>query len=473
VSIRGHSLLRAGRASFGCIWPVVLALGATVASVPAAADEAPDAAVRASVPRSDARSGDLIVYEPRPVLARELRACSFRHPLCVHTSPLSGPRAGGEALALLDAADQAWDVATGALSLPPPDTEAATTGTLDLYLVPGDPYATRTRLDMRDPRTGFDAAGAFALVGQGVSPGCALDEAAARVVARAILYGVAPATDEGSALAESAYMARLMVPCASRPSASLTLFQAHPELGLADTLAPPGEVILPDPGPRALLKMTPAETYATGASLFYDWVDDSFGGYPGAIVRTMWALSPTLTSSGATRWNNEPDGFEVLRTSFKNALTTGSTVDDLWLDFAVARAFVPSYPVRLEWSVEWPYAPRTLMSGTGIAPTGAAYIAVDCLKMPKGARLRFEARWEEHARMLWALVRVGADGREISRVGVPGPDRGTEAQTTLVDLDGVARVLIVGSSAGDPLIPFDPDDRVWEPHGWIVSLAAD
>jgi hypothetical protein len=44
---------------------------------------------------------------------------------------------------------------------------------------------------------------------------------------------------------------------------------------------------------------------------------------------------------------------------------------------------------------------------------------------------------------------------------------------TLFDLDGVARVLVVGSSAGDPHYPFDPDDRVWEPHGWIVSLASE
>jgi hypothetical protein len=346
-------------------------------------------------------------------------------------------------------------------------------GALDLYLVDGEAFATRTLLDMRDPRGGFDRASAFALVGRGVSPGCALDAAAARVIARAILFGVAPATDEGSAIAESVYVASLMVPCAPRPADGLTLFQAHPELALAETLAPPSESVPPGPGDPPRLLPTPGEVYASGASLFYDWVDGRFGGFPGAIVRAMWALSPTLTPPDAARWNDEPDGFDVLRTSFRNALATGSTVDDLWLDFAVARAFDPTYPVHLEWSVAWPERPRALMSAAGVAPTGAAYVAVDCRARPKGAGLRFEARWEQHARMLWALVLVDAEGREIRRLVVPEQDRGTEAQVSLDGLDLAARVLIVGSNAGDPLVPFDPDDHQWEPHGWVVSIASE
>jgi hypothetical protein len=217
---------------------------------------------------------------------------------------------------------------------------------------------------------------------------------------------------------------------------------------------------------------TAGETYASGSSLFYDWLDLSFGGYPGATVRALWALTPTITQADSARWNDEPDGFDVLRTSFKNALTTGSTVDDLWLDFAVARAFVPAYPVRLEWSVPWPDRPRTL-SGTGVVPTGAAYVAVDCTHRPKRARLRVEAEWEQLSLFLWTLVRIDAEGHEISRVGVSGQQRGTSAHTTLVDLDGTARVLLVGTNTGDPLVPFDPDDYRREAHGWTVSIASE
>jgi hypothetical protein len=466
VSILGHFPL--GAAGLRRPRGVAATTGLLATLVTSLAWGAPAEPPRASL----ARSGDFIVYEPRPVLAHELHACSFRHALCVHASGVAArgaaTRAAAEVVALLDAADNAWDAATLGLDLPAPDSALASTGALDLYLVDGDPYATRTLIDLRDPRGGFDRASAFALVGRGVTPGCALEAAAARVVARSILFGVAPATDEGSALAESAYVARLMVPCATGDD--VRAFQAHPELGLADTFGPPSDSIAREP---ARVQTTPGERYASGASLFYDWVDDSFGGSPGSIVRAMWALSPTLTATNAARWNDEPDGFDVLRMSFKNALTTGSTVDDLWLDFAVARAFVPDDPARVEWSIDWPTAPRALMSGAGIAPTGASYIAVDCKGRPKGARLRFEARWEEHARILWTLVRVDAAGREISRVGVPEQDRGTEAQTSLVHLDGVARVLVVGTNAGDPLYPFDPDDYAWEPHGWVVSLAGE
>ena len=480
MSILGHSRVpRSTRpaVSFWWVGTLFLGLSALLSSGTAAAEES----TYEPPPRApNARTGDFIDYEPRPILPRELRACSFRHPLCVHeaggrTAPSATQgREGQAALAWLDAADRAWDAATGALGLPSPDP-SPTTRALDLYIVDArEPTFTRTLLDRRDVFGGFDRASAFALVGPGAR-GCALDAAAGRVIAHAILFRVAPASDAGSAIAESAAIAGLIAPCTGAQDAEVSFFQAHPEVGLPDRLAPPGETF-PTPAlasARDGQRQTPGEAYAAGASLFYDWLDQSFGGYPGATVQALWALRPTLTPFPAERWHTEPDGFDVLRTSFKHALTTGSTVDDLWLDFAVARAFVPALPVRQEWAIEWPATPRTLLSGAGIAPTGAAYVAIDLAGRPRGARLRFEAHWEEHARMRWALVRVDANGHELSRVAVSGPDRGTDAQTTLVDLDGVARVLVVASSAGDPLVTFDPADYLWESHGWAISLAGE
>jgi hypothetical protein len=34
-------------------------------------------------------------------------------------------------------------------------------------------------------------------------------------------------------------------------------------------------------------------------------------------------------------------------------------------------------------------------------------------------------------------------------------------------------VLLVGVNAGDPAYAFDPDEAVWEPHGWLVTLASE
>ena len=44
---------------------------------------------------------------------------------------------------------------------------------------------------------------------------------------------------------------------------------------------------------------------------------------------------------------------------------------------------------------------------------------------------------------------------------------------TVVDLEGVARILVVGTNAGDPSFRFDPNDEVWEPHGWTVTVASE
>jgi hypothetical protein len=49
----------------------------------------------------------------------------------------------------------------------------------------------------------------------------------------------------------------------------------------------------------------------------------------------------------------------------------------------------------------------------------------------------------------------------------------TEAQATIVDLDRATDVLVVGTNVGDPFVPFDPDDERFEPHGWLLTLAAE
>jgi hypothetical protein len=260
-----------------------------------------------------------------------------------------------------------------------------------------------------------------------------------------------------------------MVPCSMGTVDGVDAFQANPAHAVADAVA--------------------GDAYMRGAALFFWWLDYSFGASPGAIVRALWALSATSTRLGAARWNDEPDGYDVLRTTFRNALMSESTVDDLWLDFAVARAFIgdaddgeklpESRPlggagrVRLDWDVAWPDHPRRLASAEGVAPTGATYIRIDHHGAPSGARLRVEASWEEHARMRWAVVKLDEAGREKARIAVPSVDRAPDAQMSVVDLDGVARILIVGTNTGDPLYPFDPDDEIWEPHGWTLTIASE
>jgi hypothetical protein len=44
---------------------------------------------------------------------------------------------------------------------------------------------------------------------------------------------------------------------------------------------------------------------------------------------------------------------------------------------------------------------------------------------------------------------------------------------TLVDFDGVDRILLVGTNVGDPAYAFDPDEASWEPHSWLLTVAAE
>jgi len=438
----------------------------TLAAPPRGAAAAPDAGVAPA-------DGPPIVFGTRPILDREVRACSFREPLCVH-APASV--ASGRVLAALSAAETAWQAATWGLDLPPPDIDPST-GAFDVYLVDGT-LGAEAVLSERDGVASFDRGRAFLRVDPGLE-GCALDASLARETTRAILWRTAPATDPATARAETAYLARLMTPCALEAPGGIDAFQSHPEASVTGSLRGSSPDVLPGA----------PTTYAEGASLFYWWLDDRFGNSPGGVVRALWALTPTLTPIGSPAWASHPNGFDVLRASFKDALGTGSTLDDLFLDFAVARAFVGATSdaegmpetralglaggLTHAWDVDWPKTPRALASGRAVEPTGAAYVVVDCGAAPKGGRLRFEAEWEEHAKMRWAVLKLDAAGHERAVVAVPGPERGTAAQLTVVDLDGVARLLFVGTETGDPLGAFDPSDDTPEPHGWVVSVAAE
>ncbi len=425
----------------------------------------------ASAPlEEDAAGGPIRTGIVRPPGSAAWRkACSFRHPVCVHAARAPG----AEILATLTLAERAWDTAEGPLELPPPDPDPETRA-YDVYLVDGVPDGAVTAIGERDVLSRVDRASAFTLLDAKLR-GCARETAVARELFRAVLFRVAPGTDEGSARAETSYLARLAVTCAAGALDGVEVFQAHPDRALVDTL--------PD------LPRSVGVAYDRGASLFFLWLDETFGMHPGSLVRAIWALTPTMTPLGATHWRSEPDLFEVLRMSFKGTLSTGSTVDDLLLEFAVARALVGEHAddthaletrtlgaaadVRMDWDVPWPTAPRRLAAPSPTFPTGAAYVRVSRKGAPAGSRLRVETTWEEHATMRWAVVKLDADGREKSRVPIGAKERGTEAQTTVLDLDGVDAVLIVGVNAGDRAVPFDPDDAVWEPHGWVVAIASE
>jgi hypothetical protein len=305
----------------------------------------------------------------------------------------------------------------------------------------------------RDPLARFDRASSYGLVPRTLG-GCSLRLAVARAVARGALWRAAPATDEGSAVAESETVARLVTPCAApEENEDAAAFQDEPERTI---------IAVQPPGPGA---------FNRGASLFFGWLDRSFGTQPGAIVGGLWALAPTKTPPGAARWATSPTGFDVLRVSLAGALGTDSDLDDVLLQFAIDRGTM-SPPPRLAWRVPWPAQARRFASPEPVAPTGASYVWIDHAGAPAGASLRLEASWEDYARMRWAVVKVDAAGHPMAVVPISTQRLATSAAITVELLDGVDHLLVVGADVGSTEHPFDPNQGWWEPHGWLLTVQA-
>jgi hypothetical protein len=308
----------------------------------------------------------------------------------------------------------------------------------------------RALLQERDPRAHFDSATSFGVVDSATPLGCPLDFAVAGAIARACLWRAVPATDEGSARAQADSLARLAVPCAIS-EADREEFQSHPERTLIDPFS---------------------FAFNRGASLFFEWLDATFAREPGGLIRGLWALAPTRTPSRAWRWSSMPTAFDVLRESLKGALSSDSTLDDVFVRFAIRRAQV-NPAVRLAWHVPWPVSARRLASPEPVSPSGASYVLVDHAGAAPGAKLRLEAQWEDYGRMRWVVVKLDKGGGTMAVIPVTSLDRGTHASLTVESLDEVDRILVVGVNVGSTEHPFYPDQREWEPHGWLLTLAAE
>ncbi len=388
-------------------------------------------------------AGPAIELSSRP-LPPKRGACSLRHPLCVDAAP--DTRIAPEtSKATLAAADRAWETLTGTLGLPPPD--GAVDGAWHLVLMDRVPGGGTAEPESRDPRARFDRASSYGLVDRATPGGCPLDLAVARAVARGALWRAAPATDEGTARAEAEMLARLATACSTPDDDSA--FQSQPERTLVDPAS---------------------ASFDRGASLFFEWLDARFGRQPGALIAGLPALTPTRTPPDAARWSADPNAFDVLRVSLKDALWAGSTLDDVFVRFAVDRYLTLSPAPRPAWQIPWPSTARRLASPVPPAPTGASYILVSREGAPAAAKLRVEAQWEDYGRMRWAVVKMDAAGKALAQMVVPSLDRGTTASLTVEGLEAAQGVLVVGVNVGSTEHPFHPAQTEWEPHGWLLTL---
>jgi hypothetical protein len=393
-------------------------------------------------------------------------ACSPLEPVCVHAAAGATPEGVTRALA----AAEATFAALRALRLPAPLPDGGRGGTMALDLYLGAALRAAAHAEAIPATAAFDRASAFAtLPAAPEGPRCAFESAVARVIAEAALLGIDAAEAASTLAAQASWLAQLTAPCAPLALAAIDRYQRRPDRAL---LAPP-------PSERGPIELA-------GSMVLPWYLDDAYGTWrPGAVFTALVAVGAQESDRAAPFYQNEPDVFDVLRDVMP---ARDKTLGELQIEVAVARAFMGDRSdgahlldsewlgrygrVRFEWSIAWSELPKRVAAAYPLEPSGAGYIWLDLAGAFVESELTFVADWEATNVFEWALVRVDAEGREISRQltgGVFGEHRAT---LSLRDLTGTAAILVVGTNLGsdDRSRPYDPDVGSPRPAGYQVTL---
>ena len=384
------------------------------------------------------------------------RVCSFTLPLCVHGA--SAP-ATLRALASAEAAMTAMSIQA---RLPPPMPDVAGgSPAFDLYLGKTDGVALRVGFEA-PTSSPVDRAAAFAIVDERLAEGCARQTAIARGVAMGMLAAVDGGADAGSFGVTSSYLAANATGCWTAALEGVDDAQDHPE--------------------RALVR---GDDFADASVVLPLYLEGGFGaGAPGTLLSALWYGGRQSTPPEASRFHNQPDLWETIH---RVARAKEKRLDEVMLDIAVARAFYGDRDDgqhvgesafagrfgRIRFDASWPWRsfPRRV-AFTPLEPTGSTYVWIDLADAPKGLTLGMHAEWEAPVTMRWALVRVGPDGEEASRIEVT-TERGVRVvERSVLELEGMAGLLIVGVNVGEvgKNHPFRLDEAPYEPHGGTVYV---
>jgi hypothetical protein len=369
------------------------------------------------------------------------RDCSPLHPLCVFLSP---QRQLSDPMAVVAAADRAWDSLVDVLGIPPPDP--GDDGIWHIILADSVEGGGEAQFEGLDPLARYARAISSARIDRSAT-GCRLDLSVARAIAQGSLLRASPSELDGLGIAEAEHLALLVTPCAMGDGDSLT-FQSAPERSLADVQS---------------------KAFARGAAAFFDWLDVAYARSPGQIVPAIWAVSPSRSDAQGLCYRSDSSAIDVLGATLGSSSSIGSNLDDIFVEFAIARADMWP-PPKAQWRVPWPVHPRRLISPIPVSPTGASYVSVDVAGAPRGAGLRLEMQWEDYARMKWVALKLDASGKTRAQIRATSPERATSAVLTIDVLEDVDRVVVVGVNVGSTEHRFSPDQAEWEPHGWMLTV---
>lgn len=390
-----------------------------------------------------------------------LRGCSFRAPVCVHRGPGVPEPSARAALAALETA---YSRVVHALGLPAPLPDDQGGGAeLDLYLRAG-PGPSLEVEHGAVPTTRFDQAPAFCVMSSREPALFARD--ATLCIGEAIALRLDASATPHVRRAYATHLWWITGNPTSLDAQAVDDLQANPQLA----------VIARD-----------RSAYTEGSALFFEHLDASRGSsHAGVLATALIAASTEKTAPALWQWDNEPDVMDVLR---HTAGKDPRSISDLIADFAVGRAFLGDRDdgarvvalqwlselarVRFDWVLPFSSLPRRVAPLFPLEPMGSLYLWLELDRVEAGSNLGFRAEWEPPVTFRWTLVRVAADGRELGRVHPAFQERATSVEQTLVNLEGAAGILVVGTNLGgvDLKHPFDPDVAPYEPHACTVTLS--
>jgi hypothetical protein len=388
-------------------------------------------------------------YAPTTRPNSVLPACSSRRRVCVHPGAAVPPPT---TLATLDALELAYEELVDVLGLPPPraDHELGGTPDLDAYLDAQLEQEVTVAYD-EPGLSGFDHASAWCTLAPREGP--LLARAATLCVAEAIALGLDPA--------ETPHVRRAF-------ATALWWIVGSPTVLDLEVLA--AVQLQPE---RALLRRD-RDSASEGAALWFDYLERTRGDAPGTLSAALLSAGGQRTDQSSALWNNEPDVMDVVRHTLgeRSSSTIGA-----YRDFAVTRAFLgwggAFAAPRLDWTLPFSSLPRRVLLGKPVEPSGTVLVRLDVDQAAAGATLGFRAEWESPVAFAWTLVRLGADGSELSRVDLPFQERASQAEGRVTELAGVSAVLAVGTFLDEVTLahPFDHDVEPFEPHGATVYFA--
>lgn len=390
--------------------------------------------------------------------------CSQTKPLCVHGVKKSDLPIVTKALGQLEGAYRSV-VDVLSWKAPLSDRDLGPTTGFDVYLsgtdgnwhVVGDPISLVSS---------WVQSSAFAVIDPRLARGCGLGFALAASVARAGIYAIDAAANDQLANATASYIAMLTSPCEQMVLGGIDSFQARPNRAVSH----------------------PWHDNGRGAMVLTWYLQQLHGqGVSVDLLHYLWSAGAQRVSGDGFMLYNEPDFIDSVGVL---ANSIGKKASDIWLDFAVARAFMgnranglyltdsaflgPCGAIRFEWSVKYSSLPRRLGPRFGVEPTGASYVWVTIDNAKPGAGLGFRGDWETPDVFRFSLITIDAKGGVLERYDPVSPQGEGQVEYNIEDLRGATGLLVVVTNTGSILqdIAFDPDNYPYVEKGYTVSLFA-